>query len=35
MANDKYTTIFLDWGGVIANDPGDDFLGQLLRGALL
>lgn len=24
-------TIFFDWGGVIANDPGDDFLSQLLR----
>lgn len=27
----KYSTIFFDWGGVIANDPGDDFLSQLLR----
>lgn len=26
----KHTTIFFDWGGVIANDPGDDFLSQLL-----
>lgn len=26
-----YTTIFFDWGGVIANDPGDEFLGQLIR----
>jgi putative hydrolase of the HAD superfamily len=26
-----YTTIFFDWGGVIANDPGDEFLGLLLR----
>lgn len=31
MATQKYTTIFFDWGGVIANDPGDEFLGQLLR----
>lgn len=23
--------IFFDWGGVIADDPGDDFLGSLLR----
>lgn len=27
----KYKTIFFDWGGVIANDPGDDFLRDLLR----
>jgi putative hydrolase of the HAD superfamily len=27
----KLTTVFFDWGGVIANDPGDDFLAQLLR----
>ena len=27
----KYKTIFFDWGGVIANDPGDDFLRELLR----
>lgn len=27
----KYSTIFFDWGGVIANDPGDDFLRQLLK----
>ena len=26
-----YTTIFFDWGGVVANDPGDEFLSQLLR----
>lgn len=26
-------TIFFDWGGVIANDPGGDFLDQLLRDA--
>lgn len=32
MTNQTYTTIFFDWGGVIANDPGDEFLGQLLRG---
>jgi putative hydrolase of the HAD superfamily len=25
------TTIFFDWGGVIANDPGDDFLKLLLK----
>lgn len=25
-----YKTIFLDWGGVIGSDPGDDFLGDLL-----
>lgn len=31
MANKTYTTIFFDWGGVIANDPGDEFLGQLLQ----
>src|SRR5438552_573569 len=31
MTNQKYTTIFFDWGGVIANDPGDEFLVQLLR----
>ena len=31
MTDRKYTTIFFDWGGVIANDPGDEFLGQLLR----
>lgn len=31
MTEQKYTTIFFDWGGVIANDPGDEFLGQLLR----
>lgn len=24
-------TIFFDWGGVIADDPGDEFLGQLLK----
>lgn len=27
----KYTTIFFDWGGVIANDPGDEFLGDLIK----
>ena len=26
-----YTTIFFDWGGVVANDPGDEFLGLLLK----
>lgn len=25
-----YTTVFFDWGGVIASDPGDDFLRELL-----
>lgn len=24
-------TIFFDWGGVVADDPGDDFLTKLLR----
>jgi len=27
----KLTTVFFDWGGVIADDPGDEFLAQLLR----
>ncbi len=31
MHRTKINTIFFDWGGVIANDPGDDFLMQLLR----
>ncbi len=31
MTSQNYTTIFFDWGGVIASDPGDEFLGQLLR----
>lgn len=26
-----YKAIFFDWGGVIADDPGDDFLKKLLR----
>lgn len=26
-----YTTIYFDWGGVVANDPGDEFLGLLLK----
>lgn len=26
----KITTIFFDWGGVIADDPGNDFLRKLL-----
>ncbi len=33
MRSTAYTidTIFFDWGGVIADDPGDEFLSQLLR----
>lgn len=27
----NYTTVFFDWGGVIANDPGDEFLSDLLK----
>ena len=27
----KITTVFFDWGGVIADDPGDDFLRLLLQ----
>lgn len=27
----KYTTVFFDWGGVITNDPGDEFLGDLIK----
>lgn len=27
----SYTTIFFDWGGVVANDPGDEFLGLPLK----
>lgn len=30
-ASNQIQTIFFDWGGVIADDPGDDFLGSLLR----
>lgn len=26
-----YTTIFFDWDGVVADDPGDEFLGSLLK----
>lgn len=26
-----YRAIFFDWGGVIADDPGDDFLEKILR----
>lgn len=26
-----YKTVFFDWGGVVADDPGDGFLGELLR----
>lgn len=25
-----YQTVFFDWGGVLADDPGDGFLGELL-----
>ncbi len=28
---DKYSTIFFDWSGVIADDSGDEFIEQLLR----
>lgn len=31
MTTKPYRTIFFDWGGVIADDPGDEFLGTLLR----
>lgn len=27
----KCTTVFFDWGGVIANDPGDEFLSDLIK----
>lgn len=27
----NYTTIFFDWGGVVANDPGDEFLSDLIK----
>ncbi len=30
MAN-SFTTIFFDWGGVVADDPGDEFLALLLK----
>lgn len=26
-----YDTVFFDWGGVVADDPGDEFLGKLLK----
>lgn len=29
--NNRYDTVFFDWGGVVATDPGDGFLGDLLR----
>lgn len=29
--NNTYDTVFFDWGGVVADDPGDEFLGDLLR----
>ena len=31
MIGQQYTTIFFDWGGVIANDPGDEFLSDLIK----
>lgn len=31
MAQQAIDTIFFDWGGVIADDPGDDFLLSLLH----
>ena len=27
----RFETVFFDWGGVIADDPGDEFLGLLLK----
>jgi len=27
----KYSAVYFDWGGVIADDPGDEFLGELIR----
>lgn len=30
--NNQYSTIFFDWGGVIADDGGDDFLSQIVTG---
>lgn len=32
MNNRKITTIFFDWGGVIASDPGAEFLANIVRG---
>lgn len=32
LMNRGYTTIFFDWSGVVADDSGDDFINQLLRG---
>ena len=29
--NSRYDTVFFDWGGVIASDPGDEFLSDVLR----
>lgn len=29
--NNIFDTVFFDWGGVVADDPGDEFLGDLLR----
>lgn len=29
--NNGYDTIFFDWGGVVADDPGDEFLDMLLK----
>lgn len=31
MKNPNFTAVFFDWGGVVANDPGDEFLGDVLR----
>ena len=31
MVNKHITTVFFDWGGVVANDPGTEFLENLLR----
>jgi len=31
MQHTRYKAIFFDWGGVIARDPGNDFLEMMLR----
>jgi epoxide hydrolase-like predicted phosphatase len=31
MSDRTYAAIYFDWGGVIANDPGDEFLTELIR----